>query len=638
MSALPQDPGSAPNEPEPGPPPAEITVAEFAARLRELRRASRLSLSQLAALTHYNKASLSRAANGQRLPAWQLAEQYVRHCGGDVPAFEQLWQRVQPGKLTTTTTADTIDSPEEPTPPTAARSTGGGSDNFPGDQEPSTAVGVPDSLPGPDEPPPPHGAPTLPPVDEHPGAVNGQTPHAPRRGGPPARRFGSPLMRRLDSPLVRRGALLCIFLLLGVVLGRVIPTDGPGGVDTGSGEEVLAPPGPSASLTPGADVLVVMGPWNADNTAEMHMIQAVLQRFTEDEGILHAYMRPKHTQDFAEYYLGKQDRPDVTLMPQPALMRCAQARKQIQILPPEVAAVVGDYPDKSWTEKGKIGGGLYGVVFKSGNKSRVWYNRKLLARAGVTPASLQGWTWDQFRQKVTQLEDGLEPQQSALAVGAKQNEWVLTDWFENIYARVVGGDYEALVKRDPDAWKSPEVLKSLETMRELMGPQGKVEPFEMTRSQALQNLRNGTAAMIVGDFAKDLADEDTFGSVPFPADADPNKVIYGADIAVINRDSKNANELLKFLGTQTAADILADYGYSSPRTQPADPQADGVFDLSDQLPSEFGSRPQQGMQKILTDLVAKTDNPGTARDEPDTARDELASGVNASVSACPTAP
>jgi ABC-type glycerol-3-phosphate transport system substrate-binding protein/transcriptional regulator with XRE-family HTH domain len=565
-----------------------VTVAGFAARLAELRSAAGLSLTQLAELTHYNKASLSKAANGQRLPAWPLAEQYVRHCGGDVSAFEKLWRQLAHSGNPTTTRTDTIESPESPAPASP----------------PDEAV----EAPQPADLSAPH--------REHRGMVEGQ----PRR----ARGPGNPLAR---------WALLSLCLLLaaalGAALGQVILGDG---ADADSSQAPSESPGPSPSVTPGSDVLVVMGPWNADNPAEMHMIEEVLQRFTEDEGTLHAYLRPKHTQDFAEYYLGKQGVPDVTLMPQPALMHCAQARKQIQILPPEVAGVVGDYPDKSWTEKGKINKDLYGVVFKSGDKSRVWYNRALLEEAGISPATLQTWTWDEFQQKLSELDTDLGPERSALAVGAKQNEWVLTDWFENIYARVVGGDYESLANRRPDAWKGPAVLETLEKMRQLMGPQGKIKPFELTRSEALESLREGKAAMIVGDFAKDLADEEKFGSVPFPADADPNKVIHGADIAVLNRDSKQANELLKFLGTQRAADTLAKHGYTSPRTQPADPQADDVFDLSDQLPSDFGSRPQQGMQKILTELVAKQGgNPGTARND-------LASGVGASGSTCPKAP
>ena len=435
-----------------------------------------------------------------------------------------------------------------------------------------------------------------------------------------------------------RWALPALCLLLAMALGVVVDrTILPANLLTGSaptpppGPSVSASSGASAGVLPGADVLVVMGPWNADNEAELLMIEEVLQQFTEGEGPLHAYLRPKHTQDFAEYYREKQHQPDVTLMPQPALMGCAQALNQIQVLPQEVADVVGDYPDKSWEEKGKIGDKLYGVVFKSGNKSRVWYNRELLAQAGISPASLQGWTWDEFRRKVSELDTALDPE-SALVLGAKENEWVLTDWFENIYARVVGGDYESLAKRQPDAWNGPAVLETLKKMRQFMGPEGKIKPFELTRAEALKRLQDGKAAMIVGDFtAKELADE-KFGSVPFPADADPSKVIYGADIAVMNRDSPPARRLLKFLGTQAAAAALAEHGYSSPSTQQVDPQADTLFDLSDQLPSDFGSRPQHGMQKILNDLVAK--QTGT----PATAHKALADGVSPSGNTCPTAP
>jgi len=94
-------PAGAPPAPGPNGDPAAISVAGFAAQLRELReQAGRPSYRKLAQLAHYSHTALSQAAAGQSLPSLAVTQAFVRACGGDVEQWSARWreagQAVQP--------------------------------------------------------------------------------------------------------------------------------------------------------------------------------------------------------------------------------------------------------------------------------------------------------------------------------------------------------------------------------------------------------------------------------------------------------------------------------------------------------------------------------------------------------------
>ncbi|SNQ50151.1 hypothetical protein FRACA_410025 [Frankia canadensis] len=67
-------------------------VRDFAASLRELRQqAGSLSYRQMAVEAHFSPAHLARAADGRALPRWEVAQAYVRACGGDVDEWRVRW-------------------------------------------------------------------------------------------------------------------------------------------------------------------------------------------------------------------------------------------------------------------------------------------------------------------------------------------------------------------------------------------------------------------------------------------------------------------------------------------------------------------------------------------------------------------
>lgn len=96
--------------------PANGVCAEFAAALRELRRAAGSPpYRRLADRAHYSPTALSEAAAGRRLPTLEVTLAYVAACGGDVPEWERRWRAAaESGR------AAAPDQPSNDSPPQAS--------------------------------------------------------------------------------------------------------------------------------------------------------------------------------------------------------------------------------------------------------------------------------------------------------------------------------------------------------------------------------------------------------------------------------------------------------------------------------------------------------------------------------------
>ncbi|MEU3627881.1 hypothetical protein BS329_40280 [Amycolatopsis coloradensis] len=75
--------------------PAAGEVAQFARGLRDLKAAEGMSYRKMAALAHYSSTALSTAANGDRLPSWDVTKAYVTVCRGDIQEWHQRWSAVR---------------------------------------------------------------------------------------------------------------------------------------------------------------------------------------------------------------------------------------------------------------------------------------------------------------------------------------------------------------------------------------------------------------------------------------------------------------------------------------------------------------------------------------------------------------
>jgi len=106
---------------------ANSPTARFADALRVLRRkAGSPTYRDLALLAHSSKASLSAAANGRRLPTWEVTSAFVRACDGDVDEWRSRWQatRSELGLNPRDTPSDITDSPAGANTEAAARFVG----------------------------------------------------------------------------------------------------------------------------------------------------------------------------------------------------------------------------------------------------------------------------------------------------------------------------------------------------------------------------------------------------------------------------------------------------------------------------------------------------------------------------------
>jgi hypothetical protein len=78
---------------------AESPLAEFATGLRELCSQARIKYRIMEDITYYSHDVLSRAANGKKLPTWDVTRAYVAACGGDVVEWRARWESARAGEV-----------------------------------------------------------------------------------------------------------------------------------------------------------------------------------------------------------------------------------------------------------------------------------------------------------------------------------------------------------------------------------------------------------------------------------------------------------------------------------------------------------------------------------------------------------
>ncbi|HEX2316434.1 MAG TPA: ABC transporter substrate-binding protein, partial [Thermomonospora sp.] len=396
--------------------------------------------------------------------------------------------------------------------------------------------------------------------------------------------------------------------------------------------------GPAGGGVLKGQTVTVAAIWTGSN--EGAKFKKVLDAFSERTG---AKVRYTPTGDNVAAYLGSRvdgkAPPDVALLPQQGVLVEFAKKGWIKPLGPEAQAAVKQNFFKVWQDLGSHDGTLYGVYFKASSKSTVWYRKQAFADAGITTPPA---TWADFVKTAQTLSDsGATP----LAIGAADG-WVLTDWFENVYLSVAGPDKYDQLSRHEIKYTDPTVKEALRRLAELWGKQnllaGGSRGALQTEFPASVPAVFGDApkaAMLPGaDFvaseitsatkAKIGTDADFF---PFPAAGARPPVVGAGDAAVAMKDSKGAQELLKFLASPEAAKVWAEQGgFISPNkaldlaSYPDEVQrriAKAVidagdtfrFDMSDLAPAAFGGTKGSGEWKILQDFLANpSDVDGTA--------------------------
>ena len=151
----------------------------------------------------------------------------------------------------------------------------------------------------------------------------------------------------------------------------------------------------------------------------------------------------------------------MAILPQPGVLQTFA--KQGDLV--EIEDVAGDEVDANFGETarevGSVDGTLYGVWFKTAQKSTVWYNKSTSSRV---PAWSRPTTCDELQQAAQTISDyGVAPYSIGADVG-----WPLSDLFENIYLRTAGPDmYDQLAKHEIP-WTDQSVKDALTVMGEML--------------------------------------------------------------------------------------------------------------------------------------------------------------------------
>jgi alpha-glucoside transport system substrate-binding protein len=404
--------------------------------------------------------------------------------------------------------------------------------------------------------------------------------------------------------------------------------------------------GPDAPQQPGGvGSLTVEAVWGA-SASEKANFGLVLDKFSRAQRIRTAYKPSQGTDidvslrnDFDAHNL-----PDVAILPSPGLLPKLRGLHLVVPLDPETASYVSANYDQSWRDAATLDGRLYGVFFKATNKSVVWYNRDVFARARMgRPA-----TYGELVADAQQLHDaGVPP----VVIGADANSaWSLTDWFENVYLSEAGPVMYDQLARHQIKWTDQSVKTALGTVAQiwskpdlLRGGTGWALNTSFDASVTSFAQEKPAAGMLYeGDFVENAISlalagtvppyATTFGLFPFPpAGATRGGVIVGGDMAVLLRDSREGRSFMRYLASPESAMpwIRASSGagfYSPNRQVPLSGYPAGRigvdaarqlatasiirFDMSDSAPPDFGSRDE--WQDLSYFLGNPTDVDGTA--------------------------
>jgi xylobiose transport system substrate-binding protein len=137
-----------------------------------------------------------------------------------------------------------------------------------------------------------------------------------------------------------------------------------------------------------------------------------------------------------------------------------------------------------------IGGASYGIPMRGVAPTFLYYNKKVLAAAGLQPAT----TWDELLQQVSTLSaSGVTP------IGlAGADKWPTQMWYQYVFARELGNAEVAKgLAGDADVWASDDSKAALAKIRELVDAGGFGKNYDSVSygtdgSAAL--LRSGKAA------------------------------------------------------------------------------------------------------------------------------------------------
>ncbi|WP_219416259.1 ABC transporter substrate-binding protein [Pseudonocardia nigra] len=196
----------------------------------------------------------------------------------------------------------------------------------------------------------------------------------------------------------------------------------------------------------------------------------------------------------------------------------------------------------------------------------LWYNTELFDAAGVAYPDAD-WTWDDLRAAARKLTD---PANGVYGITA----W-LTDQQGYYNTIAQAGGYVVSPDGTQSGYDDPRTIEGLRFWTDLI--QEGVSPThqQMIDTEPKQMFQSGKSAMFYGgswqavSFQKTEAIADKIDVAPLPAGVEDTSIIHGLGNA-INANTAHPDEaweFVKFLGSQQAAEVMAESGIVIPAHQ-----------------------------------------------------------------------
>jgi alpha-glucoside transport system substrate-binding protein len=367
--------------------------------------------------------------------------------------------------------------------------------------------------------------------------------------------------------------------------------------------------------------------------SEQDAFLKVTKQFSKDTGIDVKYTSGRDFTTDIGARLAAGNPPDIAIVPRPGYL-ASLARKGV-LKPLSSMGFTSGYLSArygiAWRNYGTVGGKIYGLPTKANSKSVIWYRPQTFKKYKLKAPT----TWKGLLALTKTLKaKGQVPW--AIGDGPNQSQWVLTDWFESIYARTAGpAKYQKLFSGKV-SFTDKSVVTALKDMVQIVnnkyvlgGIQGMLgqsfvggigDVFGKSPKAHLYyegGFVGGIATQQVNTSLKPGVDiNDFYWPSINPKYGSP--VTGGGDYAVAFKDSPQIRQFLKYISSAAAGRIWVSTGaiISTNKQVPASAypnvlvRREGhqiatakaiLFDGSDLMPGAFGDTWGFALQKVAQD-------------------------------------
>jgi glucose/mannose transport system substrate-binding protein len=214
---------------------------------------------------------------------------------------------------------------------------------------------------------------------------------------------------------------------------------------------------------------------------------------------------------------------------------------------------LGDVMPKALVDAQSKDGKVYGVATGAHRGNVLWFNKKLLAKAGVAEPR-PGYTLDQFTSDLAKLDsNGI----TGICLGAK-DPFAAPQLFENTFLGVAGPERWNAITSGKSPWDSPEVSAAAGQFAKIL-PYVDPDASASTWDQATKKLASGDCAFeSMGDWAygelnkSGVKEGKDFGYVPHPGT--DGSFVMVVDTFVVAQNAKHPEEAKQWISAIMSKD------------------------------------------------------------------------------------